>query len=744
MMTLSDSIALARTRETLARGRCLSLEQAKLLLATEGNPNRDRQIERAIANTCAALSEGRKVSADHIQALRLLAPGINPGALRPASSAKSGAERQAAMVTRQNNIAPIPDPVDVQRRMAAEEDLVAWGTTYCAPLLKHAPSERMATIARRIQAAIESGGKVHLRIPRGKGKSTWLKIAVLWSVLSGRRRFVAIIAATGQAAETLVDDIKGMIASLSRELREDYPEVCYPIAALENSPQRAKRQHVNGEPTSIVIRAKRLQLPTVTGSPASGATIVASGLTAAIRGMTRLSDRPDLILLDDPQTRDSAESQTETDKRERLITGDIYGLESAGKPAAMLMSSTPIAPNDLSVRFADPKLHPEWITESHRLVESWPDRMDLWETFAAIYRQETIAGDISRTESTRFYGANRAAMDAGASLFDDLEHGSSELSALHHIMLQRLAMSPEVFAAEYQMTVQAASDLIRIDADTVATKLNGHPPYTIPLQCTAAIAYVDVNAAAKSGLRWTVTAVSTNNVAAVVDYGRYPSAGRLYPPDATQTDIADAISRGLQAIANHLAAMPLNRAGQPVKLYALAIDGGWQTAAVSAFVAAAAGRLPFQVIWTKGFGYRMYRPSNRYAQEGNHVHLSRSENGYFLAIHADYWREWTQRALLAQPLQRGSLSLFGSDPRRHTAYAEELSAERLTDRGTDSRGQEFWTWEASGPNHYGDTCSGSLAVAAWYRLLADPATLLADSTGIRRQTQQPVTITLRR
>lgn len=729
VMSLSDSIALSSIRETLARGRGLSLDQAIRLLSTANNPDRATQIEKAVANTCNALRLGRKVSADHIEALAILAPDINPGALRPASSkAKTGAERQAAMVTRQNNIAPIPSPASMPRRMAAEADLVAWGETYCQALLKHPPSDRMAAIARRIQASIQTGGKVHLRIPRGKGKSTWLKIAVLWAVLTGRRRFVAIIAATGSAAETLIDDLKSMLTGLSYELSADYPEVCYPIAALENSPQRAKHQHINGEPTNIILRSRRLQLPAVTHSPASGATIVASGLTAAIRGMTRLSDRPDLIFLDDPQTRDSAESITETDKRERLITGDIYGLESADAPAAMLMSTTPIAADDLSVRFADPRRHPEWITESHSLVESWPKRMDLWETFATIYRQETIAGDIARQESTRFYEANRSAMDEGAVLFDNLEHGSNELSALHHVMLQRLAMREDVFAAEYQMTIQAAAELIRIDANTVSSRLNGLPPYVIPNQCTAAVAYIDVNAAAKSGLRWTVLAVSPANVTAVIDYGRYPAAGRLYPPNSTQTDISDAISRGLQVIAAHLATAPFSRAGKPAKLYALAIDGGWQTSTVAAFVAAA--RLPFPAIWTKGFGYKMYRPSNRYAQEGNHVHLSQTENGYFIAIHADYWREFAQRSLLAQPLQRGSLSLFGTDPRLHAQYAEEIAAERLTDRGTDRRGQDYWTWQTTGPNHYADTVSGSLAIAAWYKLLADPSTMLTASTGM--------------
>ena len=143
--------------------------------------------------------------------------------------------------------------------------------------------------------------------------------------------------------------------------------------------------------------------------------------------------------------------------------------------------------------------------------------------------------------------------------------------------------------------------------------------------------------------------------------------------DEMLAEINNAVARGLAIVTRRIAALPLTRSGVPVKLTALCFDGGWRTAAVSAFCRAF--QAPFSLIHSKGFNWRYYAPSDKIARPANHCHLSEAEYGRFLAIHADYWREYAHRALLSEPLQYGSLSFYGTDPKAHAQLAEEICAE---------------------------------------------------------------------
>ena len=75
------------------------------------------------------------------------------------------------------------------------------------------------------------------------------------------------------------------------------------------------------------------------GSPASGVIIGVAGLTGAIRGKKRKmrdgkSIRPDQVILDDPQTDESARGVVQTAKRLRIVKGTVLGLAGPGKKIA--------------------------------------------------------------------------------------------------------------------------------------------------------------------------------------------------------------------------------------------------------------------------------------------------------------------------------------------------------------------------------------------------------------------------
>ncbi len=82
----------------------------------------------------------------------------------------------------------------------------------------------------------------------------------------------------------MLDSIKTELDS-NELLLADFPEVCFPIQALDGISNRANGQLYKGKRTQIGWTAKEVVLPTIEGSSASGAIIKVAGLTGRIRGM---------------------------------------------------------------------------------------------------------------------------------------------------------------------------------------------------------------------------------------------------------------------------------------------------------------------------------------------------------------------------------------------------------------------------------------------------------------------------
>ena len=145
---------------------------------------------------------------------------------------------------------------------------------------------------------------------------------------AGLVSFPMIGASTKPLAHAIYADFQHKIET-NDLLLADFPEVCWPVRALEGTPQRAKRQHVNGNLTGLIWPAtKILRMPDVEGSPYGGFLMSYFGLDSAFRGVNVRSRRPDFILIDDPETRESAKSYDQGVDREQIIDRDVAGLAS--------------------------------------------------------------------------------------------------------------------------------------------------------------------------------------------------------------------------------------------------------------------------------------------------------------------------------------------------------------------------------------------------------------------------------
>ena len=97
-------------------------------------------------------------------------------------------------------------------------------------------------------------------------------MACVWAALSGNTEFVCLVAASGDRAKDLLENIKVWFET-NPLLQEDFPEVVYPIRALEGIVNRQKGQLYKGQLTRIEWAADKLVLPTIEGSAASGVVI---------------------------------------------------------------------------------------------------------------------------------------------------------------------------------------------------------------------------------------------------------------------------------------------------------------------------------------------------------------------------------------------------------------------------------------------------------------------------------------
>ena len=641
--------------------------------------------------------------------------------------AQTNAERKARFIARRADIGPVPPPVDPERRARAETSLVAFCESYCMAgdgsfgLFDHVPSERIREYIEDTQKRIETTGRVHVSFPRGGGKTTVAKAAALWGLVFGKVRFAVLFAASAPLAQGVLDDIWGIMAG-NKEFGEDFPEIRLPIDRGGDVAQRMRVLTHAGKRIGIQHTSNLIAFPEIDDEdgnayPCSGARFKAFGAGAAARGIARGATRPDLILLDDLQKDSDARSQTRVEALEKWICGAVQGL--AGKRrVSVIMTSTPIAPEDLSARFMDETAHGEWMRIRYPLLDPPPAAEELWEEYDQKAREDERAGEPTYPSATAFYRAHRKEMDAGAVVLDPLAYDArNELSAIQHARNLRLGMGEEAFRAEYLLDVRPDNVVLDITAKAVASRVNGCERYRLPPGTSRTVAFIDVNSAI--GLSYAVVAFGREQVGAVIDYGRVPGGGkRLTPLNATERQIQSKVASALFDLVVRLQKQTyLDAKGKPVPLGSIWIDSGYLQDTVFRVAWLARKRTKGDVWAAKGYSAAWWNPyAKTVVSRADGVDFRQGPDGsQWHGRNADTSKETVQRAFLGLPLQPGSLSLWGDDPRFHLDFASEVCAEKLTDKATSARGVDLYRWSITGPNHWFDCLAGAISCAIWHR-----------------------------
>ncbi len=646
---------------------------------------------------------------------------------------ESARARNAAMALAGRDIGELPAVENAERKNRAAKDFRYFCESYF-PLTFHlAWSPDHLKVIEKIENAVLHGGLFALAMARATGKTSLVECACIWAVMNGHRDFVCLIGSDEGHACDMLDSIKTELDG-NDLLLADFPEVCFPIQSLDGISNRANGQLYKGKRTQIGWTAKEIVLPSITGSIASGAIIKVAGLTGRIRGMKfKVPDgrtvRPSLVILDDPQTDESARSLSQCANRESILAGAVLGLAGPGKKISGIMPCTVIRPGDMADNILNRDKHPEWNGERTRMVYAFPTNEKLWQRYAEIRAEGLRNGDGSAT-ATEFYRHNRMDMDEGSIVAWPVRFNHDELSAIQHAMNLKL-QDEAAFFAEYQndpLPVETVRDDM-LTADQVAGKLNGLDRSLVPIAANHLTAFIDVQ---QKMLFYVVAAWEDNFTGYILDYGTYPDQQRNYftlrdarnslALAAEGTGLEGSIYAGLEKLTAHLLAREWQRDdGAAMKISRCLIDANWghstdivyqfcRQSSHSAVLIPSHGR--FVGASSMPFSEYKRRPGDRVGLNWRIPSIHGKRAIRHVIYDTNWWKSFTHARLAVAMGDRGCLSLFGSSTETHRMFAEQLTAEYFVK--TEGRGRTVDEWKSrpeQPDNHWLDCLVGS-AVAA--------------------------------
>ncbi|WAR43634.1 phage terminase large subunit [Methylomonas rapida] len=257
------------------------------------------------------------------------------------------------------------------------------------------------------------GREVH-QAPRGEAKSTYeTQLGSLWCIVTGRKHMIGIIMNTEEQAAEMLESIKAELDTNPR-LMMDFPDAC-------------GRGRVWQATTAITANNIKIRI---------------GGTGKKIRGMKHGPHRPDLIFLDDLENDENVKDKGQRDKVQKYVLSAVLGLAGPGGGMDVFWVGTSLHYDAAINRVSRA---PGWRRKVFRSILKWPDRMDLWDQWEALY---TRSGDDDEkeqfeAEALAFYQKHKKAMDAGAVV------SWPEVRPLYRLMCMR-AINHDAFSQEQQ------------------------------------------------------------------------------------------------------------------------------------------------------------------------------------------------------------------------------------------------------------------------------------------------------
>lgn len=674
-------------------------------------------------------------------------------------------KQQSVQSASGRNIGAIPECVDPERKESCRNDFKLFCETYFPETFYLGWSPDHLKAIRRIEQSVFKGGLFALAMPRGDGKTTLCETAVIWAIFYGHRAFVAVIGATEDAAQEILSTIKTTIET-NEMLQEDFPEICYPIQKLDGIANRCNGQLYNGDRTRIRWNDAEIVLPSIrlddgTFTASSGAVVRVTGITGRVRGMKYLrtdgkNARPDLVIIDDPQTHDSANSVKQTKDRIKVLEGDILGLSGPGKKISGIMPCTVIQQGDMADQILDPEKHPDWNGERCALCYKFPDNEALWDKYAEI-RADSLRKFNDIREATEFYMKNQREMDKGCLPAWPDRHGPDEVSAVQNIM--NLKFKDEAsFWSEYQNApLPEDEDTVgQLTEAGVMNQLNGLKQEYLPMDTSKITMFVDVM---QNALYYVVMAFSDEFTGAVIDYGTFPKQKtrdftvrdmrlklcNVYPDMQTDGYIYRALERLVDE--DYMLREFQREDGAMMKISRCLIDANWGAMTDVVYLFCRRSKFSSLIFPSHGkyFGPAS-KPLNQYRKkQGDKIgvlnwmipNVKGTRAIRHVIFDTNFWKSYVRLRLQTQLGQKGSMTLWGHDPEKHRMFAEHMCSEFSVQ--TEGRGRKVDEWKIrpkQTENHWFDGVVGC-SVAASIEGCVLPGTAIKRKKRIVKRVELP-------
>jgi predicted phage terminase large subunit-like protein len=273
-----------------------------------------------------------------------------------------------------------PDPAaSRERRARARDDLEFFARTYFPHYVKNANSVLHDYLYSRLVEIVESPTSQSdaIAAPRGEAKSTITsQIFVLWCVLTERKWYPVIIMDAFEQSAMMLEAIK---------------------AELEFNPRLAL------DYADCVGKGRTWQVGKIVTN--NDRMVEVFGAGKRMRGRRHGPHRPDLAICDDLENDEHVKSPEQRDKLEGWLAKSVMKLAGPGEKLDVIDIGTVLHYDSVLARLLK---NPFWRGKRFQAVIQWPDRMDLWDEWEEIWRNE------GPDSATLFYAAHELEMLAGA------------------------------------------------------------------------------------------------------------------------------------------------------------------------------------------------------------------------------------------------------------------------------------------------------------------------------------------
>lgn len=651
------------------------------------------------------------------------------------------------------------DGIDWGRRLAAAADLGLWIKTYLAPFFYVPMPELDGLLLPSLQENLTHGGRDAVAAPRGSGKTARTMAGILWALLNGHQRCGLYCSVSASQAAEKLETLTGWLDGMGLDaLAQDYPEVVAFVRGLEGTPQRAKalRDSTSGQRAAMVWTTERVVLPSVSfpdlpsipaefrgkPSPASGATIIASGLDAGLRGrLGRNATRPGFAIIDDPLAEDEAGSASVLRRRRNTIDRSLTRMRGPSGPMSLFYLGTVMEPGDLTDEMTDRQKRPSWNGRRLAAVIQWPKAKDMWDHYVELRResQRQLDDDGQPTDrhgraAHRYYLEHQTKMDAGAEMLSPLAFPGAHIidpatgkcpnilpdgtpiaaSAIESIYQVVADDGMHVVLSEFQNAPEADdTQAAPLTVDAIMARINRHRRWWMPSTVEHLVGKIDVG---DSRLHLTIVAGEPNGTPYLVHRQTWPEAANktladLYPG----LGIEARIYQGLEDLA--AAAVLPERArvdGTPMKVQRLHVDNGHRPRLVERWcrqgcchgIAHPEGGAKTGVLDAPLNKWRP-RPGER---RGDGWLIQPARNGLrSVIVDSNQWKTYLFDRLQTPLGAPGALTLYGENPETHRELAEHCTAEYSVLVAVGGTSRTVWKPRPGGlDNHYFDALYGSM------------------------------------